>query len=91
MNRSKGSIKAELNDAVVCGIRQRGPDAVGLLLVGLAGLVLEVAVLGVLLGIAALLGCEIGGIHFAGLTGVSGLITWRLAFWRSTPPDRSFP
>ena len=86
-----GSIKAELNEAVVCGIRQRGPDAVGLLLVGLAGLVVEAAALGVLLGISALFGHDINGVHFAGLTGIAALITWRLASWRPAPGGRSFP
>ena len=40
MNVPAGSIRTELNRAIVGGIRQRGPEAVGLILVGAARLLL---------------------------------------------------
>ena len=56
---SAGSIRAELNRAVIGGIRQRGPEAVGLILVGTARLFLAFVavvlgqVLSVVLGLGA--------------------------------------
>jgi hypothetical protein len=71
-----GSIKAELDNAVVLGIRQRGPDAVGLLIVGIARLIVGAATLAVLLGVGVLFGYDVTAIHFAGLTGISALVGW---------------
>ena len=58
MTRHPVSIKAELGDAVASGIRRRGPDAVGLLLVGIARLIVVAATLAALLGLATAFGYE---------------------------------
>jgi hypothetical protein len=71
MSFPAGSIKAELNNAVVDGIRQRGPDAVGLVIIGLARLFVAAITLGVLLGIGAIFGYDMTAVHFAGLAAVS--------------------
>lgn len=54
MNPPAGSLRTELNDALVGGIRQRGPEAVGLVLVGSARLFLAflAVVLSQVLGVA---------------------------------------
>lgn len=80
------SIRTELNDAVVYGIRLRGPDAVGLIIMGMARLIVGAATLGILLGIAAIFGYDVTAAHFAGLTGVSALVSWLVAGrFRNTP------
>jgi hypothetical protein len=91
MNPPAGSIKTELNDAVVGGIRQRGPDAVGLVIVGIARLIVGVATLGVLLGIGAIFGYDATAAHFAGLTGVSALVSWLVAGRSGSPRRRGRP
>ena len=45
MNPPARSIRTEVSEAVVAGIRQRGSEAVGLMLVGAARLVLVAAAL----------------------------------------------
>jgi hypothetical protein len=71
-----GSIRAEVNDAVVGGIRQRGPDAVGVVLMGVARLVVGVLTLMVLLGACSILGYEVTVLPFSGMTCISGLVSW---------------
>lgn len=83
MNQPTASIRGELSDALVCGIRRRGPDAVGLLIMGLARLIVATAALGALLGVGALFGYDISAAQFAGLTGISALVTWLMADGRS--------
>ena len=78
MNLSSGSIKGELSDAVRSGIRHRGPDAIGLVLVGMARLIVGTATLGVLLAVGAVSGYDITAPKFAGVTGAAALINWLL-------------
>ena len=65
------SIRAELNDAVIGGIRLRGRDAVGLVLIGIASLVLVILSLAVLLTFAALFGLEVTATLCAALGGLA--------------------
>lgn len=76
MNPPAGPIRAELNDALVGGIRQRGPEAVGLVLIGLARLVVAVATLAVLLFASSVLGFDVTTGPFLAMSGLSGLVSW---------------
>jgi hypothetical protein len=49
MDRALGPLRRELHDAVVSGIRQHGPDALGVVLMGLARLTVGIAVSATLL------------------------------------------
>jgi hypothetical protein len=69
--RQETSIRAELNDAVIGGIRLRGRDAVGLVLIGVASLLLVILSLGVLLIFVALFGIEITATLCAALGGLA--------------------
>ncbi len=62
------SIRAELGEAVVGGIRERGPDAVGMILIGLARLLIGTAALTVLLAASAISGYDLSALQFAGLS-----------------------
>lgn len=70
------SIKDELNHAVARGIRRRGPDAVGLVLMGMASLVIMTLALGVLLIAVAVSGTGAITLGLAGVTLVTGLLKW---------------
>ncbi len=70
------SIKGELNAALIGGIRKRGPDAVGMVIMGIAKLIVGVASLGVVLGLGALFGCEMTPVHLTGATLIAGLVSW---------------
>lgn len=76
MNPPAGPIRAELNDALVGGIRQRGPEAVGLVLIGLARLVVAVATLVVLLFASSILGFDVTTGPFLAMSGLSGVVSW---------------
>jgi hypothetical protein len=76
VNPPARSIRTELNDAVVGGIRQRGPDAVGLLIMAAARIVIAVVVLGLLFVASSLLGYPVTTWPFVGMTGISGLVSW---------------
>ena len=76
MHPPAGPIRAELNDAVVGGIRQRGPEAVGLVIVGVARLTVALASLLVLLLGSSVLGLEVAAGPFVAMSGLSGLLTW---------------
>jgi hypothetical protein len=86
MNPPAGPIRAELNDALVGGIRQRGPEAVGLVIVGLARLVVAVTALIVLLFASSVLGFNVTAGPFVVMSGLSGAISWLLTGGRL--PDR---
>ena len=83
MSRPAESIRGELGSALVRGIRRHGPDAVGLVLMGFARLLVGVVALGALLAAGAAAGCEITAAHFVGVTGVAALINLGLAVLRS--------
>jgi hypothetical protein len=75
MTTLPGSIKGELGDALIGGIRQRGSDAVGLVIMGIARLIVGVMALSALLGIGAVFGYEMTPGHLAGATAAAGLIS----------------
>jgi hypothetical protein len=77
MSRATGPIRAELSDAVLAGIRQRGPEAVGLLIVGLARLAIGSLTFGALLGIGTVFGYGATPLHAAGLAAATTLCVWR--------------
>jgi hypothetical protein len=69
------SIRGELNDALIGGIRRRGSDAVGLVIMGMAKLAIGVVALAALLAVGAIFGYDITVL--AGLaTAVAGLVGW---------------
>jgi predicted MFS family arabinose efflux permease len=76
MTAPPGSIKGELGDALVGGIRQRGSDAVGLVIMGIARLVVGAVTLGVLLGLGAVFGYDMTAGHFVGATVVAVVVSW---------------
>ena len=73
---SPESIKGELNAALIDGIRQRGPDAVGMMIMGIARLIIGVLTLGIVLGLGALFGYDMTAVHLTGATAVAGLVSW---------------
>lgn len=76
MNPPARSLRTELNDALVGGIRERGPEAVGMVLVGVARIVVAVLVLSLQLVGSSLLGYEVTAIPFAGMSAVSIWVSW---------------
>lgn len=76
------SIMAELNHALARGIRRRGPDAVGLVLIGMARLVVTTLTLAVLLVAAAIFGYNATPLGLAGATVVAGLLNWLAGRYR---------
>ena len=76
MTTPPGSIKGELSDALIGGIRQRGSDAVGLVIMGIARLIVGAVTLGVLLGIGAAFGYGMTPGQFVGATALAGLVSW---------------
>ena len=72
------SIRAEVTDAVVGGIRQRGAEAVGLLIVGTARVVIAVMVLVILVVAGKVIGIDVSAVPFAAMTGISALVSWLL-------------
>ncbi len=71
-----GSIRTELNDALVGGIRQRGPEAFGVIIIGLARLVVAVATLAVLLFASSVLGFNVTAVPFVAMSGLSAVLSW---------------
>lgn len=78
MTLPAGSIKAEVNHAVAKGIRRRGPDAVGLVLMGTAMLIVATTTLGLLLAASALSGSDLTAVHFVGATAIAAVVNWLL-------------
>lgn len=77
MNPPAGPIRAEVSDALVGGIRLRGAEAVGLVIMGLARLAIAVVVFIVLYGAAVIVGIEVTTPPpFAGMGLISALVTW---------------
>lgn len=79
MNPPANSLKAEVNHALANGIRRRGPDAVGVVLMGMARLVVAVSTLVILLLAGALFGYDITASHAFGATAVVAALNWLLA------------
>ncbi|HVD40252.1 MAG TPA: hypothetical protein VNC16_04520 [Solirubrobacterales bacterium] len=69
-------IRTEMTDAVVAGIRARGAEAVGLLIVGIARIAIAVLVLVLLLIASKVIGIDVSAVPFAAMTGLSALVSW---------------
>jgi len=78
LNPPARPLKTELNDALVGGIRQRGPEAFGWMLVSLARIAITVVVLVLMLAASWAFGYDVTVLPFAGMTTVSGLVSWLL-------------
>jgi hypothetical protein len=76
MNPPAGPLRTEVNDAVVGGIRERGSEAVGMLIVALARLVIGVVAFLALYGLSSVFGIEVTTWPAAGMTVISGLVSW---------------
>jgi hypothetical protein len=76
MNPPARPIRTEFHEAVVGGIRQRGADAVGLVIMGIAYLLIAVLALGVLLFASSVLGIKQTALPVTVMTILSGLISW---------------
>ena len=73
---SPESIKGELNAALIGGIRQRGPDAFGIVIMGIARLIIGALTLGLVFGLSALSGYQMTAVHLTGATAIAGLVSW---------------
>lgn len=71
-------LKTELNEALVGGIRLRGPEAFGWMLVALIRIAIIVVVLVLMLVASWVLGYDVTAWPFAGMTTISGLVSWLL-------------
>lgn len=83
--------RTELNEAVIEGVRERGPEAVGLVIIGLARILIAVLVLGLLLFASSILGLNVSAVPLAGMTGLSGLLSWlttRKGSWADSSEGR---
>lgn len=76
MNPPAGPFRTEVNDAVIGGIRERGPEAVGMMIIALARLVIAVITFLVLYGVSSILEIEVSAWPAAGMTIISGLVSW---------------
>jgi hypothetical protein len=79
MTPPSNSVRGELNAALISGIRRHGSDAVGLVIIGIARLVIGVSTFCVLLGVGAIFGYEVTASHLAGATVVAVLVGWLTA------------
>lgn len=84
MSPPTNSLKAEVNHALANGIRRRGPDAVGVVLMGMARLVVAVSTLVILLLAGALFGYNIPTSHALGATAVVAALLPSYRHTRST-------
>jgi hypothetical protein len=87
MNPPARPLKTELNEALVGGIRQRGPEAFGSMLVALARIAITVVVLILMLFASWAFGYQVTAWPFAGMTTLSGLVSWLLTWDRSRGKD----
>jgi hypothetical protein len=81
------SVREELSAALIGGIRQRGSDAVGLVIMGIARLVIGAVTLGALLSVGAIFGCEMTGDHLVGATVFAGFVSWLMGGASRHGPD----
>lgn len=89
MNPPARPLKTELNEALVGGIRQRGPEAFGSMLVALTRIVITVVVLILMLLTSWAFGYQVTAWPFAGMTTLSGLVSWLLTWDRSRGEDEA--
>lgn len=87
MNPPARPLKTELNDALVGGIRQRGPEAFGGMLVALTRIAITVVVLVLMLIASWAFGYDVTAWPFAGMTTVSGFVSWVLTRDRRQKAD----
>lgn len=78
MNPPARSLRTELNDALIGGIRLRGPEAFGWMLVALIRIAITVIVLVLMLMASWAGGYEVTAWPFFGMTTISGLVSWLL-------------
>jgi hypothetical protein len=76
MNPPARPLKTELNEALVGGIRQRGPEAFGWMLVALTRIAITVIVLVLMLIASWAFHYDVSAWPFAGMTTISGLVSW---------------
>ncbi|HWN73939.1 MAG TPA: hypothetical protein VNN15_09055 [Solirubrobacterales bacterium] len=79
MSPPTNSLKAEVNHALANGIRRRGPDAVGVVLMGMARLVVAISTLVILLLAGTLFGYDITASHAFVATAVVAALNWLIA------------
>ncbi len=91
MNPPAGSIKAEFSEAIVGGIRQRGPEAVGVVLIGIAHLFVAFIALTVLLFATLVLGFEISAVPVLIMSALSGVVSWLVGKKSGWPFSVSLP
>lgn len=87
MTGPEESIRSEFASAITSGIRRRGPDAVGIVLVGVAKLLVAALAIAILLLASALSGYDMTAAHLAGATALIGTVHW-LAAGRPKRPGR---
>jgi hypothetical protein len=81
-----------VTDAVVGGIRERGPEAVGLMIIGMARIVIAFLVLILMVIASEVVGIDISAIPFAGMTGISAFVSWLITRgerWGNGKGDRN--
>jgi hypothetical protein len=79
MSPPTNSLKAEASHALASGIRSRGPDAVGVVLMGMARLIVTVSTLVILLLAGMVSGYDITASHAFGATVIVAALNWLLA------------
>lgn len=92
MNPPARPIRQELSDAIVRGIRERGAEAVGLILIGTARLILAIAVLLMLhLFGSAVFGFNLASVPFAAISvlsiALSTMATWGYQWGSREEPE----
>lgn len=88
MNPPARPLKTELNEALVGGIRLRGAEAFGWMLVSLTRIAITAVVLVLLLVAGWVFGYDVTALPFAAMTTVSGLVSWILTREREQEEDR---
>jgi hypothetical protein len=78
MNPPVRPLKTELSEALVSGIRQRGPEAFGSMLMALTRIVTSGMVLALMLIASWAFDYDVTVGPFAGMTTISGLVSWLL-------------
>lgn len=87
MNPPARPLKTELNEALVGGIRQRGSEAVGLLIMAMTRIVIALLVLGLQLLVSWSFDYEVTAGPFTGMTLIAGLVSWLTTRQRGQEED----